>query len=132
VSIVRFQSQIDIRNLDLKKPEQQLIYFRMSETFEVTGVSDPLSFISQRLYFMSTSLANSFEVIAPKPCIDSLPVISKGKVLARRSMHKKRIPDFRPLLSSVLNKTATIETILADPKLIPESAIEIYCSANPL
>jgi GldM C-terminal domain len=110
-------AQIDIRNQDLKKPEQHLMYVGMSQTLEITGVSVPIQLKSQTMSFGPASAPFSFEVIPPKPGTDTILVLSGTQVLARIPFMIKRIPDLKLLLSGVLQKKATVETIVAQPKL---------------
>lgn len=110
-------AQIDIRNQDLKKPELHLLYVGMSQTLEVLGVPGVITLKSGSLSFGTTSYANTFEVIPPKPCTDTISVFSNGKLVDKVAMTIKRIPDIKMLLSGVLKKSATVETIIAQPKL---------------
>jgi hypothetical protein len=110
-------AQIDIRNQDLKKPELHLLYVGMSQTLEVIGVPGVINLKSQSLSFGTTSNANTFEVIPPKPCTDTISIFSNGKLVDKVAMTIKLIPDIKMLLSGVLKKSATVETIIAQPKL---------------
>jgi hypothetical protein len=69
-------AQVDIRNQDLKKPELHLLYVGMSQTIEVIGVPGVITLKSQSLSFGTTSYANMFEVIPPKPCTDTISIFS--------------------------------------------------------
>jgi hypothetical protein len=111
------QSQIDIRNNDLKKPDQHILYVGMSQTLEVIGVTGAITLKSGSLSFGPSSNGSSFEVIPPKPGTDTISVFSNGKLMARIPMAIKRIPDMKLLLSGILKRTGTIESIIAQPKL---------------
>jgi GldM C-terminal domain len=110
-------AQVEIRNQDLKKPEQHLLYVGLSQTIEVIGVSGVITLKGQSLSFGTSSVSYVFEVIPPKPGTDTISVFSDGKLVDKVAMTIKRIPDIKLLLSGVLKKHATVETIIAQPKL---------------
>lgn len=110
-------TQIEIFNDALKKPDEQVVYVGMRQTLTVTGVSGPVTLRSRTMRFDAISTSNSFRVDPERMCLDTISVISEGTIIARIPVSVKYLPEVKVLIAGVLKRHATLQTILAQPKL---------------